>query len=145
PTFTFASLLSNQNVKESRARWARVEILPARRHPELAGSLPLDRSGSHYFAARDTDADYLRLDSLVATNPLPEHEKFIFYRGVGSFATPLSVTMDGSNAVTIANTGQEPLVDLFLLSLENRAGSFLHLARLPPGEQRTLELGAKQN
>jgi hypothetical protein len=144
PSFTFASLLRNKSVPESRARWANVEILPAKHHPDLTRSLPLDGSGSHYFSARDTGADYLRLDSLVATNPLPEYEKFIFYRGVGNFATPLRVTMNESKTATLANTGQEPLFDLFVLGLENRAGSFHHLARLAPGEERTVALEAKE-
>src|SRR5436309_1136641 len=87
---------------------ASIARLPAKQRRELARSLPFDRSGSHYFSARDTDADYVRVNSLVATNPLPEHEQFIFYRGVGNFATPLRVTMNAGSAVTLANTCQAP-------------------------------------
>ncbi len=140
PDFTFAALLRNHSLKDSEARWAHLEILPARQHGDLARALPLDRSGSHYFAARDTDADYLRLPSLVATNPLPEHEKFIFYRGVGNFATPLRVTMTSSQAVTLANTGTEPLLHLVVLGLENRVGKLVYLDRLAPGEERTVPI-----
>src|SRR5258706_8065368 len=125
PNFTFASLLRNSSVKESRARWTGVRILAAKQDRDLANLLPTDRSGSHYFAARETDANYLRVASLLPTNPAPEQEKFIFYRGVGSFPTPLRVTMNLSNAVTVANTGQEPLVHLFVLGLEDGAGKFI--------------------
>jgi len=140
PDFTFASLLRNQNVKESRVRWAQVEILPAKQNASLAGMLPLDRSGSHYFSARDTDAEYLRVESLAATNPAPEHEKFIFYRGVGNFATPLRVTMNSGEAITLANTGQEPLAHLFVLGLENGVGRFLRAESLAAGAERAIPM-----
>ena len=144
PAFTFASLLRNKPVSDSRARWQNVRILPAKQHRELARSLPLDRSGSHYFSARDTDADYVRVNSLVATNPLPEHEQFIFYRGVGNFATPLRVTMNAGSAVTLANTCQAPLVHLFVLGLEGKAGGYSEVDRLAPGEQLTIDLARIQ-
>jgi len=140
PSFTFASLLSRPVFKDSRVRWAHVEILPSKQNPDLARSLPLDGSGSHYFTARDTDADYLRVHSLAATNPLTEHEKYIFYRGVGNFATPLRVTMSSSHVVTLANTGQEPLLHLFVLCLEERAGGFVHIDHLSAGEQRAVRI-----
>ena len=44
------------------------------------------------------------------------------------------------NAVTVANTGQEPLQHLFLLSLQNHAGSFIELERLAPGANATAGL-----
>src|SRR5262249_23076908 len=138
PGFTFASLIRDQFIKESRAAWAHVEVLPAGDHRDLARQLPLDSSGSHYFAARDTDPAYLRVTSTAAANPAPEIEQFIFYRGVGNFTTPLTVTMNASGAVTLANSGQEPLAHLFVLSLENGAGNFLQVERLSPGEQRTV-------
>jgi len=143
PEFTFASLFGNKTIKESRARWANVRILPAKKNRALDSMLPQDRTGSHYFAARATDADYLRLSSLTATNPEPELEKFIFYRGAGNFATPLRVTMATSDEVTVANTGAENLSHLFVLSLNNGVGNFIYVDRLPPGEERTVWLDLK--
>jgi hypothetical protein len=64
-------------------------------------------------------------------------EKFIFYRGVGNFSTPLRVTTS-NDAVTLENTSAEPLEHLFLLGLDSGAGNFIPLKRLAPGEQRTL-------
>src|SRR6266404_3000960 len=61
PEFTFTSLFGNKTIKESRARWANVRILPAKENPAIDGTLLHDQTGSHYFAARATDADYLRL------------------------------------------------------------------------------------
>jgi hypothetical protein len=140
PGFSFAALLGQREIKESRLRWGGVEILPADKHSWLTGSLPADRSGSHYFAARETDSDYLRMYSTAATNPAPEVEKFLFYRGVGNFPTPLRVTMDTKDSVTLANTGPDPLTHLFVLGLANRSGTFLELDRLEPGAQRTVRL-----
>jgi len=140
PEFTFTSLFGNKTIKESRARWANVRILPAKENPAIDGTLLHDQTGSHYFAARATDADYLRLSSLNATNPEPEHEKFIFYRGVGNFATPLRVTMGSSDAVTVANTSTVSLSHLFVLALNNGAGNFIYVDRLSPGEERTVQL-----
>ena len=140
PAFTFSSLLSRPAFKESRAHWAHVDIKPIGGNAGLATSLPSDKSGSHYFSARETDADFLQVASVVATNPAPETEKFIFYRGAGSFATPLLVTAGVDGAISVANTGSEPLKDLFVLSVQNRAGNFIRLDQLAPGERRTVKL-----
>jgi hypothetical protein len=139
PDFTFASFLKNHAAKESRARWTSLEILPTNENGDAARSLQQDRSGSHYFAARETDSTYVRVDSSGTTNCSAEYEKFIFYRGVGSFATPLHVTMEG-NAVTITNTGTEPLEHLFVLGLKDGAGKFSRIERLAPGESQTVPM-----
>src|SRR5262249_40723637 len=78
PDFSFAALLKNHAAKESRARWTGIEILPTDNRGDAARSLQQDRSGSHYFAARDTDSAFIRVDAGGATNPAPEFEKFIF-------------------------------------------------------------------
>jgi len=145
PAFTFTSFLRDGSVKQSQARWTHVEILPGKQNPDLSRCLPLDRSGSHYFAARETDAAFLRVNSMAKSNPSPEVEKFIFYRGVGSFATPLRVTMASSSAVTVENTGPEPLAHLFILGLENRAGKFIYIDRLSPGEQRAVQMDLRNS
>jgi hypothetical protein len=144
PDFTFASLLRNHADKESRARWTGIEILPASETRDAARWLLQDRSGSHYFAARDTDSACIRADAAGSTYSGLEHEKFIFYRGVGSFATPLRVTMEG-NAVTIANTGTESLEHLFVLGLQDGNGKFIPIEHLGPGEIRTLQVNLTDN
>jgi hypothetical protein len=131
--------LKNHAAKESRARWTDLEILPANDSGDTARSLQTDRSGSHYFTARDTDSAFIRVDSSGTTNCASEYEKFIFYRGVGSFATPLRVTMEG-DAVTIANTGAEPLEHLFVLGLQAGAGKYVSVERLAPGEKRIVQV-----
>jgi hypothetical protein len=140
PAFTFATLLRTPTLKDSGAHWARVKLLPPSEPRQPGSALLSDQSASHYFAARETDANYLQVNSLTATNPAPELEKFIFYRGVGNFATPLRVTMNSADAVALANTGAEPLEHLFVLRMKQQAGKFAYLDRLAPGEQRIVTL-----
>jgi hypothetical protein len=140
PGFTFASLLGHRDIKDSRIKWGEVELLPPSKNGSLTHLLATDQSGSHYFAARDTDSDYVKMYSLSATNPAPEFEKFLFYRGVGNFKTPLRVTVDSADSVTVANTGTEPLTHLFLLGQKDGSGQFMELDRLEPGAERNVPL-----
>src|SRR5258708_1294744 len=56
-------------------------------------NLPVEYSPSHYFAARETDSAPIQVCS---TDGKPaQQEKFLFYRGVGTFDLPLSVKLDG--------------------------------------------------
>jgi hypothetical protein len=71
--------------------WKRVELLPGR-----AVNLPLESSGNHYYHARATDAVPLKV---WKGNVIDEYEKFLFYRGVGSFAMPLSVEIHEDRVV----------------------------------------------
>ena len=146
PDFTLASLVDGMVTKKSRAYWSHIHILPEQKN--LNASLLLDKSGSHYFSARETDASLLQMESLVSTNPAPELEQFIFYRGVGNFATPLRVTMsqsrdaDGASKITVANTGKDPLEHLFLLGVEKGKGKFISLKRMAANEQCAIDFDA---
>jgi len=140
PAFTFTSALGTPGVKESLVHWKGLQILPADQNRNIGKQLSIDASGSHYFAARETDAAFVRASSLVRTNPLPEQEKFLFYRGVGSFATPLRVTMKSNREVTLENTAKENLAHLFLLNVQDHLGTFTYLEQLQPGEQRTIPI-----
>ena len=93
PPFRFASLDTRKAVAESVIRWNEVKIFPAHEHAKLARLIPADASGSHYYAARETDADFLRVSGSVNGTNTVEHEKFLFYRGVGNFQAPLQVTL----------------------------------------------------
>src|SRR6185503_5748255 len=41
-------------------RWNDVRVFPQRENQSMSSLLPIEKSGSHYYAARDTDADFLR-------------------------------------------------------------------------------------
>jgi hypothetical protein len=59
-------------------------------------NLPADSADNHYYAARETDAAPLQV---CGANKPDEHEKFLFYRGVGSFDLPLTVKLEGNQLV----------------------------------------------
>jgi len=115
---------------ESRAIWRDLDIFPDIRNALQLGTnqLPQDTASSHYFAARDTSANLVRAH--IATNNSTELEKFIFYRGAGSFQTPLRVTLDTNSIVTVENTGAQPLAHLFLLNIHDGRGAFAVLDEL---------------
>jgi hypothetical protein len=140
-----ASLISpsrSPGIKQSRASWAHLQLLPEQQNKSIVGRLPFDGSGSHYFAARETDSDYVRMAGSGATNPSPEQEKFIFYRGVGNFGTPLQVTMASDNEAVLVNTGKEAIENLFVLQLRDRAGKFIYVERLAAGERRSVAINS---
>lgn len=92
--------------------WGTLKILP-----NAAISLPADYSNNHYYAARNTDAAIVEL---CGTGNRPdEQEKFLFYRGVGSFELPLKVQLE-SNRLRLANRGQAEVRGVFVF--EKRAG-----------------------
>jgi len=131
---------SSPAVKQSSARWTHLQLLPEKQNQGLAGALPFDRSGSHYFAARETDSDYVKVISRRTTNASPEQEKFIFYRGIGNFGTPLHVTMASDSQAVLANTGKESIENLFVLQLRDGAGKFIYIDGLGAGETRSIAI-----
>jgi hypothetical protein len=123
------------SLPESRVTWRHLTIIPARPAvSDLAERLPTDQTGSHYFAARETDADYVQTDLPDPTTGTNETEKFLFYRGAGSFETPLHVSMDADNNFAVRNSGGEKLSSLFFVRVHDGHGEFNCIKTLPPGE-----------
>jgi hypothetical protein len=81
-------------------------------HPSSAQALPVERAPSRYYAARETDAAQLTVGG--------ESEKFLFYRGVGRFAVPLSGRLADDGTVVVDNRGGDTIPRVFLF--ENRGG-----------------------
>jgi len=85
----------------SAIEWRDVKIRPQSR-PDF----PTEPGESHYYAARDTDAAPLSVAG--------QHEKFLFYRGVGDFDVPISAEPAGNGAVRIRNLGTRELRGVIL-------------------------------
>jgi hypothetical protein len=83
--------------------------------PRAKENFPVDQSRSHYYPARETDAAPISLGDEQKV----EQEKFLFYRGLGSFDLPLSVRLKG-NEVVVHNTGRDEITQVILF--ENREG-----------------------
>ena len=122
--------------QESRALWAGVQILPSAAKATLK---PANGSASHYFTARATEANPLRIPIAGATG-LTESEKFIFYRGVGNFSSPLKVSLSATDALTIGNTGEESLRHLFVLSVHDGSASFTSVDQVSGHGSQTVPL-----
>jgi hypothetical protein len=106
--------------------------------------LPLDASGSHYFAARETDADFLRVSNNTGSKPTREHEKFLFYRGVGYFKAPLQASLGATDdTVVLKNSGTEPLSNLYVMFLRHGSGNYVFVHNLLPGKEQTVKLGTQ--
>ena len=92
--------------------WGRFKVTPG-----ASLNLPVEYSASHYFAARETDSAPVQV---CRTDGKPaQQEKFLFYRGVGTFDLPISVKLAG-NSILLKNLSQNEIVRLIVF--ENRGG-----------------------
>jgi hypothetical protein len=86
--------------------WNEVKVQPG-----SAPAFPVESDPSRYYAARATDAAPISVGD--------QHEKFLFYRGVGRFQPPLSARL-ADEKVTVENRGPDPVPAVFLF--QNRGG-----------------------
>jgi hypothetical protein len=90
--------------------WGRLTVLPG---AEIG--FPIENNESHYYPARETDAAPLR----VCSEKEQQHEKFLFYRGAGTFELPLSARLFDENVI-VKSSGEESIAQFILF--ENRDG-----------------------
>jgi hypothetical protein len=124
--YPHADSLGRNTAQQGGIQWHNLQLLPANASPELAH--PDVDEKNRYYAARATDANLVKSRD--------ETEKFLFYRGLGNFATPLRVTMKSDFSLTVSNTGLETLPALFVLEKNDTAGSFVAVPPLQAGETR---------
>ncbi|HEV8346461.1 MAG TPA: hypothetical protein VGQ16_07805 [Vicinamibacterales bacterium] len=93
--------------------------------PDARTGFQVDGSGSHYYVARQTDASPLQVGS--------QKEKFLFYRGVGSFEPPIDATVASDGRVTVENPDGDPIGDAIMF--ENAGGMIAWQARRGSGSQ----------
>src|SRR4051812_15227256 len=92
-----------------RINWSNVQITPGAKE-----EFPIEPAESHYYAARETDAAPLTVGT--------QQEKFLFYRGIASFAPPITATVASDGSVSVAEKRGAP-IDAFVL-FERRGGRF---------------------
>lgn len=97
--------------------WGRITVLPGGEE-----NFPVETKPSHYYPARETDAATLRVCNVKGE----EREKFLFYRGVGTFDQPLSVKLDDGRVVA-KNTSSESIPQFILF--ENRGDNIGYQVR----------------
>ena len=92
--------------------WGKLKVMPG-----AAVNYPVESAESHYYPARETDAAPVQV---CGTRGKPaQEEKFLFYRGVGTFDLPLSVKLEGEQVV-LKNTSHDEIAHLIIF--ENRGG-----------------------
>ncbi|MFT3839618.1 MAG: hypothetical protein QM723_21720 [Myxococcaceae bacterium] len=69
--------------------WGAFKVLP-----HAHDALPDEHKPSHYYAAREVDAAEVNVCTREGGKAAVEREKFLFYRGVGTFQPPLSASFD---------------------------------------------------
>lgn len=107
----------NDERNPSTLDWGRITVLPGAEE-----NFPVETKPSHYYPARETDAAPLRVCGVKGE----QREKFLFYRGVGTFDQPLTVKLDDGNVVA-KNTSTESIPQFILF--ENRGGGIGYQVR----------------
>jgi hypothetical protein len=87
--------------------WRNIKV-----QPDTSPALPIESGVSRYYAARATDATPIAVGG--------QHEKFLFYRGVGRFPVPLSARLTGDGRIVVENRGHDTVPSAILF--ENRGG-----------------------
>jgi hypothetical protein len=108
---------------EGSASWTNVRI-----RPRAAADFPRESAPSHYYPARETDAAPVQVGS--------EQERFLFYRGVGDFAPPMSATVAADGRIAVKSpAGPAGAIVVF----DNRGGTVRYHARNVTTSQATID------
>ena len=103
-----------------RIEWNGVKILPRDTREMAVGRLIRSKSsgdGDHYYIARETDANFLRVATPLARKGA-EYERDLFYRGLGYFQAPLAVGADADEQRVSLNAREAEQIDTaFLLTI----------------------------
>jgi len=78
--------------------------------PNDTQNFPKENTASRYYAARETSASPLSVNSRSGQ----QHEKFLFYRGVSSFAAPVSALPMNGGRILVSNLAQTAIPQAIL-------------------------------
>jgi hypothetical protein len=125
--------------------WNRIKIL-ARDTQEMSLAKlirdPQVGRGDHYYVARETDANFLRVASLDARTPI-EFERDLFYRGLGYFQAPLNVSMDSSGLLSLAAREAERISGMFVIEIHGDTMRYQKLGLAASGAASTVDLNTQ--
>ncbi len=99
---------------DTKLDWDDIALLP-----DGSVKVPTEKKASRYYAARETDAAPLRVKFREDGTLMTEHEKFLFYRGVGTFDMPLSVRAGGDGKFTVTWRGKAPAGEQLLVRVRD--------------------------
>jgi hypothetical protein len=134
-----AGPLDVSKVEKSFLQWD-VEVLPrGAEKPEIVPGVAADDPWRY---AREVDANWIR--TLPRKEPERagpvEAERFLFYRGLGSFAMPLSAAADRGGKFTLRNSGAAPIPPAIVLQIDGTRGQIAESPEIPAHGEATVAL-----
>lgn len=138
PGFPFASDLCRAKygaIADGLLRWGAVDVL-ARGAAQPLPDAPLEQfTWSH---ARAVDANLIAVSGVPGA-AAPQHERFLFYRGLGNFPLPLTITAAEGPALTVTNDSDVAVGRLFVVHVDGERGAFVEVAGGLAGGQALAE------
>jgi hypothetical protein len=132
-------------VSDSLIEWQGVTILPRNTAEASAASLIRTRDDpqtDHYYSARATDANLLRVSSASARKGT-EYERDLFYRGLANLPGPLTATVDPNETqLTLVTSGKESLNKLFVVTIRKGLMRYQQVARVTADKSTDVALDA---
>ncbi|HKU16294.1 MAG TPA: hypothetical protein VJQ52_18015 [Steroidobacteraceae bacterium] len=133
------------HTRQFLVEWRGLTILP-----RATREMTLDKlirstagEGDHYYIARETDANFLRVASAV-THRGAEYERDLFYRGLGYFQAPLAVGVDSDEQLVSLNAREaEPIQAAFLLTIRDGMMRYQQVAGAVANAASTVEIDAQ--
>jgi hypothetical protein len=120
--------------------WKDVHVMPSTQAPDTPGAtdarnesdgFPNELRPSHYYAARMTDASPIQVRG--------EREKFLFYRGVAGFDSPIDATIAANGSVTLTNRSDAEIPQVMLFTRHGSQVGYRIHAGLHANQQVTLD------
>jgi hypothetical protein len=137
PKGTLTEWYPHANRKDNRIVWPSFQV-----RPKEEMKLPIETKKSRYYAARETDASPLRVAFTEEGRSRTEQEKFLFYRGVGTFGMPLSVRASAGGEFTVSWNGKGQKDDLILVQVQGGKVRFQPF-RLEPSSDSTAQVSVR--
>ncbi|MCI0343093.1 MAG: hypothetical protein L0216_18440 [Planctomycetales bacterium] len=126
--------LDMASVERSFLEWE-VDVLP---RGEGVSEIPQVAADDPWRFARLPDSNCVRTVARKAPRMGPvETEKFLFYRGLGSFPLPIRATTEHNGKVTLRNEGDEPIRSVFLFNVRGNLASVVRLGEIPAGGEKS--------
>jgi hypothetical protein len=126
--------------------WRTVHLIPNAQPASL--SLPKIKAEDSWCFARETDAAIVRVRTRNDQGEFrDELEKFLFYRGLGTFPLPLEVRCDSCKLVVwslmLRNRGPQVLRGMFAIRVDKTDIQFAALSDLEANEEQTVDIRLK--
>jgi hypothetical protein len=119
--------------RDGRIAWA-VDLKPASGKPPALPAPPKDALWNY---ARDVDAAYVASRDGTKPGAVVEHERFLFYRGLGRAPLPLQLSAADGGRLALGSDGPKGIRHVFVLRVEGGRGVYTYRPAIAPGESAT--------